>query len=202
MLGAWVERADAAAAFVQAREGKRVALLDTKCDRIWGDRTCAIRLVVQVIERTIDKRGQRLLEPDIELQGWWTSLDAPQQHIIDLYKHHGMHEQFHSEIKTDLDLERLPSGKFDTNDCVLALGGFAYNCLRLLGQVGLSGEMTPVRHPAHRRRLKTVLQEIMYRAAKVIAHARTWALDFGQGWSLHAVVFSRVQQRLWGSAVT
>ena len=28
--------------------------------------------------------------------------------VIDLYKHHGTHEQFHSEIKTDLDLERLP----------------------------------------------------------------------------------------------
>ena len=28
------------------------------------------------------------------------------------------HEQFHSEIKTDLDLERLPSGKFDTNDAM------------------------------------------------------------------------------------
>ena len=43
------------------------------------------------------------------------------QDVIDLYKHHGTHEQFHSEIKTDLDLERLPSGKFDTNDAIVHL---------------------------------------------------------------------------------
>ena len=37
--------------------------------------------------------------------------------IIALYADHGTHEQFHSEFKTDLDLERPPSGKFDTNVC-------------------------------------------------------------------------------------
>ena len=79
------------------------------------------------------------------------------------YHDHGTHEQFHSEIKSDLDLERLPSGKFDTNDAWLHLAAFAYNCLRLLGQFGLNGDLTPLRHPAKRRRLKTVLQEIMYR---------------------------------------
>ena len=31
-----------------------------------------------------------------------------------------MTEQFHSEFKTDLDIERLPSGKFATNDLVMA----------------------------------------------------------------------------------
>ncbi len=39
--------------------------------------------------------------------------------VIRLYQDHGTHEQFHSKFKTDLDLERLPSGKFATNDCVL-----------------------------------------------------------------------------------
>jgi hypothetical protein len=92
-----------------------------------------------------------------------------------------MHEQFHSELKTDLDLERLPSGKFDTNDGLLHLAAFAYNCLRLLGQLGLTGEIAPVRHPAKRRRIKTVLQEVMYRAAKFVAHARRLVLDFGRG---------------------
>ena len=36
--------------------------------------------------------------------------------VIALYREHATSEQFHSEFKTDLDLERLPSGKFDTND--------------------------------------------------------------------------------------
>ena len=101
------------------------------------------------------------------------------QDVIDLYKHHGTHEQFHSEIKTDLDLERLPSGKFDTNDAIVHLASFAYNCLRLCRAIGIDGEIAPIRHPAKRRRLKTVLQEIMYRAKKFVAHARAdscWTL--------------------------
>jgi hypothetical protein len=63
--------------------------------------------------------------------------------IIKLYQRHGTHEQFHSEIKSDLDMERLPTGKFDSNDAILHLAMFAYNCLRLLGQRGLTGEISP-----------------------------------------------------------
>ena len=55
----------------------------------------------------------------------------------------------------------------------------AYNSLRLIGQTGLLGKASPVRHPAKRRRLKTVLQEIMYRAAQYIRKARKLVLDFG-----------------------
>ncbi len=59
--------------------------------------------------------------------------------IIGLYKHHGTREQFHSEFKTDLDLERLPSGKFDTNDAIVHLASFADNFLRPLGTTGTDG---------------------------------------------------------------
>jgi hypothetical protein len=193
---AWVARADAAGVWVQSRPGKRVGVLSLQVERAWKKAKRSLRLIVQITERTIDKNGQRLLMPEIELQGWWTSLEIAEQSIIDLYKHHGMHEQFHSEIKSDLDLERLPSGKFDTNDCLLHLASFAYNCLRFLGQVGLTGEVSPVRHPAQRRRLKTVLQEVMYRAAKFVMHARRRILDFGRAVTRHAQVFIVLQERL------
>ena len=88
--------------------------------------------------------------------------------IIKLYENHGLGEQFHSEFKTDFDLERLPSGKFATNALIMAMGTFAYNILRLLGQLGLLGDYSPVRHPAKRRRLKTVMQELMYLAARLV----------------------------------
>jgi hypothetical protein len=120
--------------------------------------------------------------------------------VIALYEHHGMHEQFHSEIKSDLDLERLPSGKFDTNDAILHLASFAYNCLRLLGQLGLTGEIAPIRHPAKRRRIKTVLQEIMYRTAQLVAHARRLVLDLGRNVTQHVKVFVALQERLWQAA--
>ncbi len=68
------------------------------------------------------------------------------------------------------------------------LASFAYNCLRLLGQLGLTGEIAPIRQPAKRRRLKTVLQEIMYRAAKFVEHARRLVLDFGHNFADHVKV--------------
>lgn len=193
---AWLARAEAAGAFVETRPGKRVALLSLGVERAWQRAKRPFRLIVELIERTINKRGQYLLVPDIELCGWWTSLRLPASEVIGLYQHHGTHEQFHSELKTDLDLERLPSGKFDTNDALLHLGSFAYNCLRLIGQLGLTGEIAPIRHPAKRRRLKTVLQEIIYRAAQFVTHARRWILDFGRGVAAHVEVFAAVQHHL------
>ncbi len=194
--GSWVKRAQDAEAFKQVRPGKRCALLSIQMDRSHAKERRAIRLVVSVTERTIDKKGQHLLVPEVELEGWWTSLDAPAQEVIGHYRRHGTHEQFHSEIKTDLDLERLPSGKFDSNDAIMHLAMFAYNCLRLLGQLGLTGKISPVRHPAKRRRLKTVLQEIMYRAAKYVEHARSLVLDFGRTANQYAEVFRALQTRL------
>jgi hypothetical protein len=193
---AWVRHAEEAGTFIEVREGKRVALLDVVMERAHGHQKRAFRLIAQVTERTIDNKGQMLLLPEIELEGWWTSLALPAEEVIALYQHHGMHEQFHSEFKTDLDLERLPSGKFDTNDAIVHLAVFAYNCLRLLGQVGLTGQVSPVRHPAKRRRLKTVLQEVMYRAAKFVRHARQRVLDFGRGVARHVDAFGLIQLRL------
>ena len=54
------------------------------------------------------------------------------QAVIALYADHATHEQFHAEIKTDLDLEHLPSGKFATNDLILTLAAMAYNLVRLV----------------------------------------------------------------------
>jgi hypothetical protein len=193
---AWVAQAEAAGVFQETRPGKRVGLLDLPVERAWGKEKRSFRLIVEVTERTIDRKGQHLLAPEIELEGWWTSLDLPAKEVIEHYRYHGTHEQFHAEIKSDLDLERLPLGKFDTNDCVLRLGAFAYNCLRLLGQLGLTGEIAPIRHPAKRKRLKTVLQEIMYRAAKFVAHARKLVLDFGRNLAEHVKVFVALQERL------
>jgi hypothetical protein len=141
------------------------------------------RRVYRLTERTIDKHGNTLLLPQNILEGWTTTLpntasfDA--QAIIDLYCDHATHEQFHSEFKSDMDLERLPSGKFDTNYLVCQLAAVAMNLLRLIGQYTLNHKDSPVRHKATRRRIKTVLQEMMYKAARMIHHAGRWVLGLG-----------------------
>ena len=151
---------------------------------------------MRVTERAIDKHGQKLLVPEIALEGWWHNLlTMPAEQIIRLYNDHGTREQFHSEFKTDLDLERLPSGKFATNALVMAMGVFAYNILRLIGQLGLLGEYSPVRHPAKRRRLRTVIQELMYMAGRLVRTEHRLLLRFGRhcpGYEAFAFVYNKL----------
>lgn len=173
-------RAFAEGAVTESRPGKKVALLTIRQSKEHEGRTMVFTKVVRVTMRTVDKRGQLLLSPDVTVEGWWTNLDLPEQKIINLYENHGLSEQFHSEFKSDLDLERLPSGKFATNALIMALGSFAYNILRLIGQLGLLGDYAPVRHPAKRRRLKTVIQELMYLAARLVSTARHLKLRFSR----------------------
>jgi Transposase DDE domain group 1 len=139
--------------------------------------------------------------PEIELEGWTTSLALSQfdaQQIIQLYADHGTHEQFHAEFKTDLDLTRLPSGKFDTNYLVCQLAALAMNILRLMGQRALLGPDAPIRHAAKRRRIKTVMQELIYRAGRLIEHGRRLILGLGAN-DRAATVFMRLYAHLAAS---
>jgi hypothetical protein len=121
-----------------------------------------------------------LLVPEIEAETWWTSLKLPEAQIIELYNNHGTCEQFHSEIKTDMDLERLPSGKFETNSLVLNLAILAYNILRLMGQESIKQNDAPMRKMAKRRRIRTVIQNLILIATRVVYHARKTYLNLGR----------------------
>lgn len=180
-LAGWLRLAEEKAVWTSPREGKRVGVFSVVVEEEYGGVTRAFRRVMRVTERTIDKHGARLLLPEITVEGWWTSLGdiaCPDEEVIALYCDHATSEQFHSEFKTDLDIERLPSGKFATNDLVMACAVLAYNILRWIGLVGLLREDAPVRHDAKRRRLKTVMQELMYVAARVVESGRRLALKF------------------------
>jgi hypothetical protein len=189
------DRIDTQAIACLPRDGKRVWLWETQETSMHGKHAIQHRRIHRLIERTLDVQGQTLLVPELEYDFWETTLPATYRpiQVIRLYEDHGTHEQFHSEFKTDLDLERLPSGKFATNDLILSLSMLAYNVLRLIGQSALLSDDAPVRHSAKRRRLKTVIQEIINVSAKVVVHARKRILNFGR----HCPAFS-VFQRLHG----
>ncbi len=177
------------------RPGKRVALWEQPV-RVEGV-SRPVRRVLRLIERTISAAGQHLIVPEYELDGWTTTLPprlGPRQ-IIELYADHGTHEQFHAEFKTDLDLTRLPSGKFATNALVCELAALAMNILRLMGQQGLLGPDAPVRHSAKRRRIKTVMQELIYRAGRLIEHGRRLILGLGAN-DRASNVFKRLHTQL------
>lgn len=180
----WEEIAQAYGEYSQPREGKEVYVGSTWIDREGRGQ----RVIFEVERRTIDENGQPLLLPDVEIATYWTSLKLAPTEIIDLYRQHATSEQFHSEIKTDLDLERLPSGKFATNALILRLGALAYNLLRLCGQEALRRDRKlppeqrmPVRKKGHRRRLRQVIQDFVYMASRLIRHARRSGIRFWSG---------------------
>lgn len=173
-LTSWLDLAKQGGNGVKVREGKNVYLGETSIKREGID----LRVIYRVVERSSLPNGQILLTPEIEVDTFWTSLpDAPEA-IIRLYADHGTSEQFHSEIKSDMDMERLPSGKFQTNNLILHLGVLAYNILRILGQTSLLMSNTPLKNKAQRRRIRTVIQNLITMAARLVYHSRRYKLSF------------------------
>lgn len=174
----WLQIAMKCGEMEEPRLGKEVWRGDHYVTRTGIDNP--LRIVFCVTRRTMEANGQALLVPKMEVETYWTSLDANAARVIELYHAHGTSEQFHSELKTDLDLERLPSGKFQTNELVLLLGMIAYNLLRLIGQESLREKDIPVRKRVSRRRLRSVMQDMIYLACRMVRHARQWKLSFGK----------------------
>jgi len=177
----------------------RIAIMTETVERSYKDedgedKTIKVRRVLRATERYFEKDGTPSLFPLAEIEGWWTSLSNNKETIIDLYKGHALCEQYHSELKTDLDLERLPSGKFATNALVMSCAGLAYNLLRAVGQVGLM-DKKQARRAKQRRRLKTVLQDLIYFAARLIRHGHTLKLRFSCHATWQAQAFSRTYNR-------
>lgn len=168
------------------REGKTVYVGSSWKDVTYKDaqgnkKTITMRIVYEIIERTIDKNGQYLFMPDIECNTIWTNLDWSDDEIINGYHAHGECEQYHSEIKTDMDVERLPSGKFETNELVIELTILAYNLLRMIGQASLKSKSAPkTKHAVRRRRIRTVISNLIQIAGHVTVHGRRVVLALGK----------------------
>lgn len=143
-------------------------------------------IVFEVTERYM-KKGQKLLFPEIEVDTYWCDINQMDaKEVIALYHDHGTSEQFHSEIKSDMGLERLPSGRFASNSLILHLGMLTYNMLRIIGQCSLEeiDKDDPLpgsrSKKVKRRRIRTVMQDLMYMAGRLIYTGRQWYISFGQ----------------------
>ena len=154
------------------RDGKRIFVYENVIKL--KDYDEEFREINFVTERTSTADGQILIAPEYELESYNTSLKTVSDvKVQSLYHEHGTMEQFHSELKTDLDLERLPSGKFATNAIVLTLGVLAYNLLRIIGQESLKkNDYPPTAHKVQRRRIRTVIDRYIKLAVKFVHHAR------------------------------
>jgi hypothetical protein len=176
-LEEWLEIAKEHGEAYSPREGKTIytgsVLRDKGLD-------VPLRIVFEVTARTILANGQMLVAPDIQVQTWTTSLGDSSDDIIQLYREHATCEQFHSELKNDIGLERFPSGKFDTNAAILKLAALAYNILRIIGQTALNDDIKLTRHDVRRLRAKTVIKRFMFIAGHAVSHARQMFLSLGR----------------------
>ena len=79
-----------------------------------------------------------------------------------------------------MGIERLPSGKFDTNALILKLSMIAYNILRIIGTQAMKKHDMSIRHKTVKhRRIHTVIERLMLIAGHLTVHSRKvfWRLD-------------------------
>lgn len=189
---------------VVLRAGKMLYYAEIEVDVSWEDEdkkihTKKVRLVLTMKVTTSSRSGSLYLFPEIKIEGWFSNLPKKYKavKIIGLYADHGTSEQFHSEFKTDMDMERLPSGKFEVNSLIMLLGQLAFNMLRIIGQQSLQTGLVKRKRKVKRIRLRKVLQDIMYLAAHYLVKHKRPTLQLAKH-NIYSLVFVQIFQQLFG----
>ena len=68
----------------------------------------------------------------------------------------------------------------ESSTLVLLLGMIAYNLLRLIGQESLEWNDAPIRNRPFRRRIRSVMQDLIYLACRMVKHSRQLLLSSGR----------------------
>jgi hypothetical protein len=170
----WLDSAKSLGEVTRPREGKNVYTGVLTGRYPGGNESLpAMDIVFCVTERTIDSEGNLLLFPEIDVENYWTNMVESPEMIIDLYHAHGTSEQFHSELKSDMNVEQFPSGKMKVNHLILQIAMLAFNTLRLIGQLSLSKkELLPYKTKVSRKRLRKVISDLIFIGCKIVTHAR------------------------------
>ena len=149
-------------------------------------------VIYRVTRRSIDKHGQALLVHEVEVETYWTNLWFGPADIVELYHAHGTSEQFHSELKSDMNLERFPSHAYAVNSLMLQIGTLAYNLMRAIEEMAREcREHWPKGiKDVERRRVGSVMKDLILVAAKLARHAGKEVLKLASAWSWTAVVLA------------
>jgi len=178
----WLALAKRTGRQIESRDGKNVYIGEVHHKSPGNnEKRSVVPISYKVTERLTDHDGNQLLIPEYEVSTYWTNLPLEAQDIITLYQDHGTSEQFHSELKSDMNIERLPSGKFKTNQIYLHCAMLAFNLLRIIGQLLIDNKhLAPVKIKGKRRRLRTVIRDLILLACKHVKHSGNEILKFGR----------------------
>lgn len=174
----WLDIATSLGKAMHPREGKTVYTgTITKAHPKAEPGMPELDVVFEVTVRTIDRNGNQFMLPDIEVETWWTNLYEEPETVIALYHDHGTSEQYHSELKSDMGVERLPSGKMKVNALILTLAMFAFNTLRFIGQHALAlPGLLPMVLETRRKRIRKVIDDLILIGCKLVWHSRQFTL--------------------------
>ena len=61
-------------------------------------------IIFEMTVRNVARDGTALLFPEVSVETFWTNLYESPQTVVALYRDHGTSEQFHSELKSDMNI--------------------------------------------------------------------------------------------------
>ena len=169
----WLEDAKSHGRIVKSTADK-VVYRGSLCRAVEGIEA-PVRMVFEVTEIK-SKDGQLLWTPEVVVFSAWTSLEAAEEDVLKAYRQRGTSEQYHAEFKSELDIERLPSGKFAVNSAFLKMGMLVYNMFKVIGQDMVLAKALGLKK-ATRRRMKTIMRSIIYMCGRITRHARRFILQ-------------------------
>ncbi len=100
----------------------------------------------KIAGRNRNKFYQLLLILETEVETCCTSFGVFDEKVIEMYHNHAICEQYHSELKSDMNVERLFSGKFDTKALILKFAIIAFSINRKITVEVMNGNVSPVHH--------------------------------------------------------
>jgi Transposase DDE domain group 1 len=133
------------------------------------------------------------------VETYWTNLWQEAADVLALYHAHGTSEQFHSELKTDVNLERFASHSYAVNSLQLQLGTLAYNLIHVVEELAREERKAwPTRIKEVQRRLVgSVMADLILVAGKIVRHGGKTVMKLASQWSWTRVILA-VEQRING----
>ncbi len=157
-----------------------------------------LRCIAEVRTSEFMPDGTRYISEELgaEAATWWTSLpDADPRTVVMLYHDHATMEQHHGELKTDMGIERLPSGKFETNRLYLQLAYVAMTVNRLIGDRAAACDPSlsprPSRPAPKRLRMRTILKRYVFVPCRLVWTGRRFKIVLTSGYA-HYDVFREI----------
>ena len=119
---------------------------------------------------------------DYHVESYWTNLEIDEVNkigfdetkiakmCIESYHNHATSEQYHSEVKTDMNMELLPSKYFSTNALILRLSAISYNILRKISYLAIELDSN-LQHHKNRKTLRIRLSTVIDEFCRIV-HSR------------------------------